>query len=230
MKIDIFKSVAVLPPSPPAEDPWPRVCWELTRHRGGDDEFDSMVTYYRRLIMAEVIRLKWQKNLSIDVSDWPKGGIRESKAEFRLSGRIAHALLNLVNEIFLRHPAGYRHPSVWFGEVFLEDEALGVFGSSPDRASKTQRLAQIGTENQALRTLSHNPFTRPATSLLFELALRRAEESTDIRKVLNGYIAARQEFSRHVKKGGKVYRNIRGSPVASVQGKRSKKRDSETLS
>ena len=85
--IDIFRSVAVLPPSPPAEQPWQPVFWELTRDRGDGEPVEFV--RYRRAIFAEIIRREWDKSMKLSPNlPFRSGKVRAMKNEIKLAGAV----------------------------------------------------------------------------------------------------------------------------------------------
>ncbi|MGB6015293.1 MAG: hypothetical protein WBG32_11240, partial [Nodosilinea sp.] len=150
-----------------------------------------------------------------------KGVPRSLKKSLKLIGSVTNTLLSLINEVFLRYPCGYEHPSIWFAQVFLENEAIGVHATTDEKLTKSQYVANFRNANQKLRTLESNPFIRPATKTLFDIALILAEIHGSFASHLKSYVNARRQLSAHLKTEADMLRkSSSGGAKVSTQGRK----------
>jgi hypothetical protein len=215
---------AVLPPVPPADNVWQSVFWEITKPRENACSFDAKVHAHRRLILAEVIRLKWDSRFKI------KGIDRQSKKEIKAAGNVAFRLLNLIAEVHLMRPdmVDHQHPAQWFLLLMAEGEAIGV-NRPPGLGGGKNFKRALSNENRLLYSLSENPFTLTHTERFFDAALKLAWQYDRFAAVFREYVKARRQLSSVLTEGGsKVQRKTAGGKSKPYRQGR-KKVDSENL-
>ncbi len=143
-------------------------------------------------------------------------------------------LLNLIDEVFLLEPCGYSHPAIWFREVFLENEAIGIYAKTEGDAEKTAYMSEFSNANQQLWTLVSNPFSKPNTKALFDLALEMAERYDRFRPHLRAFASSRRKLATYLRENTELLnKSPTGSKIIARQGRKKKKKtkvDSETLS
>lgn len=217
---------AVLPPCPPAENVWLPVFWDLTRPRHDFADFDKVDLAYRRAILTEVIRREWDSRYRVT------GLGRQGNKEVKAAGGVAHKILLLIAKIHLKDPAilDHKHPSEWFGRVVAEREAIGyIVLNGAGGADQFKR--RLGSDTQKIYTLTENPFTKPHTKQLFDIALNLALEH-------DGFVAPIREYAQARRELLKIFKERSGSQVRTkgVDGRakrcrqgRAKKVDSRTL-
>jgi hypothetical protein len=207
--------ILVPPSTPKDEDVWPQVFEHITLMPRTDCKFAKALSNHRTLILAEVIRLRWNSKFRI------KGVPRTLKKSLELIGSVTNTLLSLINEVFLRYPCGYEHPAFWFAQVFLENEAIGVYATTDEEFTKSQYVANFRNANQKLWTLESNPFLQPATKALFDIALLMAEQYNGFTPHLKAYVKARRRLSTHLKTEADMLRKSgSGGAKVSTQGRK----------
>ncbi len=222
ISLQSLASFAVLPPCPPAENVWVPVFLALTSsgtHTACD--FDRLDLFYRRALLTEVIRREWD-------SRFPKvtGLGRQGAKEVKAAGLVAHKVLKLIAKIQLRDPAllDNKHPSEWFGRLIAERESIGyIVLSGAGGAAKFKR--RLGSDTQKIYTLTENPFTRPHTKRLFDIALTLAMENDGFVAPLREYAQARRELLKIFKEGSGtkvVTKSADGKPKRCRQGRAKK--------
>lgn len=206
----------LVPPSAPRdEDIWLQVFEHITLISQTDCKFAKAISNHRERILVEVIRLRWNSKTKI------KGVPRSLKKSLKLIGSVTNTLLSLINEVFLRYPCGYEHPAIWFAQVFLENEAIGVYATTDEKLTKSQYVANFRNANQKLWTLESNPFSQPATKALFDCALLIAERHDGFTCHLRRYASARRQLATHLKTEADMLRKSgSGGAKVSTQGRK----------
>lgn len=222
-----FEPLILLPSTSIVDNVWLQVFRSIYSMSGDGSEFSLVIANHRKLILAEVIKLRWDSKFKI------KGVPKPLQAQLKIVGELTNNLLNLIDEVFLLEPCGYPHPAIWFREVFLENEAIGIYTKTEGDAEKAAYMSEFGNANQQLWTLASNPFTKPNTKALFDLALEMAERYDRFTPHLRAFTRSRRKLATYLRKNTELLnKSPTGSKIIARQGRKKKKKskvDSETL-
>lgn len=130
-----------------------------------------------RWAMSDVIRRKWNPKMSPAYLGVKLN--RDTSKLVKLEGLMLTKLLQLVSEVFLIAPSGYKHPATWWGLCCVEGCSMRrLKHSSEDWATtKKQSLREFEGITAALRK-RENPFQLSHSRKLFDLAVTMAEAGT----------------------------------------------------
>lgn len=249
----VIPELMILPPEPPlALMSSPRITWIpphiLSHEQIWKDVFvwiavtsprktksQQCVSIQRVLMLNEVVRTRWDP--SFKINGIPRSSSMKRQAKY--TAGIANALIDLIIEVFQRYPCRYSHPSEWFAQVILEHEAIGIHAVTKGDTTNTKFKAAFCNANNRLWVAEKsNPFSKPNTKLLFDIALKLDEMSTDFSRYLKSYADARRKFMAYIsdsKKGDRqrVYVETDDGGLVRLESGRKKaavkKVDPETL-
>ncbi len=150
----------------------------------------KIIWRYARLVLAEVIRQRWDKNLTIRVD-------RQTQREIEAHGALASELISVILAV------GCKRPLELFCEVFWEFEWNGFASSGK---TKTEVVRELQHQNAVLRDY-RCPFVRPRTRLLFSVLAECAETPGGTKKnfyrdVYRPFLQAREKFAQFVLQKG----------------------------
>ena len=154
-------------------------------------ETDKIAWRYARLVLAEVIRQRWDKNLIIKVD-------RQTQKEIEAHGRLASKLLSAILA------AGHKSPLELFCQVFWEFEWNGFTSSGK---TKTEVARELQHQNAKLRDYQC-PFILPSTKKLFLALIHFAEtpggaNEDFYRDTYRPLVQEREKFTRFVREKGR---------------------------
>lgn len=132
-----------------------------------EGKFSQVVCDFIWLSFAEVIRLRWDKNFRLAM---PRAMASEIKQTIRPAAEVLDCLLDFSIELWVAHPGNYQHPSQLFAEVLVEFEAWGIATQDKEQNTITKFYRNLRTQNAQLAD-HKNPFTKPATKALIDLAI-----------------------------------------------------------
>jgi hypothetical protein len=126
---------------------------------------------YRLLILAYMAKVyrQWLPGLKMPRLT------KARNAKLKAAALVAHeflALLDLIQQVCPHHLRG-RHQAEWLGDALMEWEILGnmYWPDLPDTFSYFEALQNMARENHSLTSLSQNPFAKPTSKMVFDVAL-----------------------------------------------------------
>jgi len=201
---------------------WTAVIYKLSARRSGSvGDFDLLFHRQRWLVLAVMIRKKWDSKFYVPRL---RGEIKQG---VYLEADLFVALLNLISETFLLEPH-YGHPALWFMNVVLELEFSPTFPTTNGATDKTTRMARVRSQNKILlspESLADNPFEQSATKLLLNKAIHHALQKDRFRTTsYTPFVRARMALTSFVAAHPLFIKDQQGSvkEVISRQGRRKK--------
>jgi hypothetical protein len=176
------------PPDGPKGTVWLKVYFWLTGPISSVNEH-SFTRNYNRLILAEVIRRKWDPKFKV------RGLSRAEARRIKAIGEVAIFLLELITQIQTLAPESLnnQHQAEWWGMLVLECESLG-HAMKKEFSGKNELVSWRASQNKQLNGYV-NPFTSEMTRRFFDEALPLAERSPDTDKALKRFVKARSALN-----------------------------------
>jgi hypothetical protein len=194
----------------------------LLKHTEHTKEFQWAVSNLRYYILVGIIRLRWEPTLKL------KGMPRHFKKCLPPMAKTGNQLIELIISL---HQAQQLpcHPTEYFIQVFLENEALGILATASVELTRTEFLERFRHANQQLYTLESNPFTQPHTRHLFDQVLALAEQNEPFRGKFMAFVKARRQISAMARKElDLVAQTPSGDGQKKRQGKRKKHQETKS--
>ncbi|PSB30170.1 hypothetical protein [Stenomitos frigidus] len=190
-------------------------------------DFGLLSHRYRWLVLAEMIRQKWDSKFRVHRF---RGSIKQA---IELEAAFLVALLNLVSETFLLEPQ-YGHPALWFAKIMQEWEISPTVQALSDRkTNKTELNQKTRSQNKTLLSplsIADNPFERPATKLLFDAAIRHAKQKDRFRTtVYTPFVKARMTVTNFAA-GQKLFTKDEQSGKGKISRQGRRKKDNTQIS
>lgn len=160
--------------------------------------------------VAYVARRRWSANIELKFDGKPLSGTMRTLVERQ--GEMFSALLELVTEVHLISPRKHTHAAFWWLNCILESECTPIISYSNKAdcpTGKGEYVADFQSITQRLKELEAkaNPFFKPWTKELFDVAMETADKTASERNLFYAqkykpYLDARSNMASFLRKKG----------------------------